>query len=83
MYPAIEGHFYNLTCIETGPAENVYWFKNGEPLHEDNRTVFLVDNMTVAFNPIEYNDTGNYQCVVFISVWNMTSPPYKLLVNCE
>lgn len=81
MYPAIEDHFYNLTCIVTGPAEHIYWLKNGQQLHEDNSTVFLMGNKTVTFNPIEYNDTGNYQCMVIISDWNMTSPPYQLLVN--
>lgn len=83
MDPVIEGHFYNLTCNVTGPAEHVYWMKNGEPLHEDNRTVYYMDNKTVTFNPLIYNDTGNYQCMAINSIWNMTSAPYNLLVNCE
>lgn len=82
MNPAIEGHLYMLTCNVTGPAEHVYWMKNGEPLHEDNRTVYI-DNNTVTFNPLEHNDTGNYQCKAINAVSNMTSPPYMLLVNCE
>ncbi|XP_070767908.1 carcinoembryonic antigen-related cell adhesion molecule 1 [Enoplosus armatus] len=77
--PAIEGHFYMLKCNVTGPAEHVYWMKNYEPLHEDNRTV--LDNKTVTFNPLEHNNTGYYQCRAINAVGNMTSPPYKLVVN--
>ncbi|XP_049902626.1 hemicentin-2-like [Epinephelus moara] len=81
MDPAIEGDFYQLTCNVTGPVGHVYWMKNGEPLHEDNRTVFHMENKMVTFNPVEQNDTGDYQCVATNAVWNMTSPPYRLLVN--
>ncbi|XP_068568969.1 carcinoembryonic antigen-related cell adhesion molecule 5-like [Cebidichthys violaceus] len=81
MNPAIEGYSYQLTCNVTGPVKHVYWMKNGEPLREDNKTVFSVDNKTVTFNPLEYNDTGHYQCMAINALWNMTSPPYMLLVN--
>ncbi|XP_041797830.1 carcinoembryonic antigen-related cell adhesion molecule 1 [Chelmon rostratus] len=81
MNPAIAGHIYELTCNVTGPAEHVYWMKNGEPLHKDNRNVFSMDNKTVTFNPLEQNDTGDYQCMAISAVWNMTSPSYELLVN--
>lgn len=81
MNPALEGHFYELTCNVTGPAGHVYWIKNDEPLQEDNRTVFYMDNKTVTFSPLEQNDTGHYQCMAINAVWNMTSPPYVLLVN--
>uniref|UniRef100_UPI0037E7D136 carcinoembryonic antigen-related cell adhesion molecule 1 n=1 Tax=Semicossyphus pulcher TaxID=241346 RepID=UPI0037E7D136 len=80
MNPAIEGHVYMLTCNLTGPAEHVYWMKNGHPLHEDNRTAFSMDNKTVTFNPIHYNDSGKYQCMAFNAVWNKTSPAFMLQV---
>lgn len=83
MNLAIEGHYYNLTCNVTGPADHVYWMKNDEPLHEDNSTVISKDNMTVSFNPLAYNDTGDYKCMAINAVENMTSLPYMLLVNCE
>ncbi|XP_044064748.1 carcinoembryonic antigen-related cell adhesion molecule 1 isoform X2 [Siniperca chuatsi] len=79
--PAIEGDFYMLKCNVTGPAEHVYWMKNGEPLHADNRTAFKTDEKTVDFNPLERSDTGYYQCMAINAVCNMTSLPYKLLVN--
>ncbi|XP_073342285.1 cell adhesion molecule CEACAM5-like [Pagrus major] len=81
MNPAIEGNYYNLTCNVTGPADHVYWMKNYEPLHEDGTTVFSMHNKTVTFKPLEYSDTGYYQCKAINAVGNMTSPPYKLLVN--
>uniref|UniRef100_A0A8C2ZKQ0 Ig-like domain-containing protein n=1 Tax=Cyclopterus lumpus TaxID=8103 RepID=A0A8C2ZKQ0_CYCLU len=80
MHPAIEGHFYMLTCNMSGPAENVYWKKNGKPLHEDNTTDYLF-NKTIIFNPLKQSDTGLYQCMAVNPLWNMTSPPYMLLVN--
>ncbi len=83
MNPAIEGQFYQLICNITGPAYHVYWMKNGESLREDNRTFVFMENRTVTFNPLEQNDTGNYQCMAVNAVSNMTSPPYKLIVNCE
>uniref|UniRef100_A0A8C4F777 Ig-like domain-containing protein n=1 Tax=Dicentrarchus labrax TaxID=13489 RepID=A0A8C4F777_DICLA len=81
MNPPIEGHFYNLTCNVTGPTEHIYWLKNYEPLHENDRTVFYMNNKTVTFNPLEQTDTGNYQCMSINTVWSITSPPFKLLVN--
>ncbi|KAK9514049.1 hypothetical protein VZT92_027539 [Zoarces viviparus] len=79
--PAREGYSYKLTCNETGTVKHVYWMKNGEPLREDNTTVFSSDNKTVTFNPLKHNDTGHYQCVAINALWNLTSPPYMLLVN--
>ncbi|KAK9514052.1 hypothetical protein VZT92_027541 [Zoarces viviparus] len=81
MNPATEGYSYELTCNATGTVKHVYWMKNGEPLREDNTTVFSSDNKTVTFNPLKHNDTGHYQCVAINALWNLTSPPYMLLVN--
>uniref|UniRef100_A0AAQ5XBA3 Ig-like domain-containing protein n=1 Tax=Amphiprion ocellaris TaxID=80972 RepID=A0AAQ5XBA3_AMPOC len=80
---ATEGNSYNLTCNVTGPADHVYWMKNGELLHENNRTVFSMDNKTVSFIPLNHYDTGDYQCMAVNAVGNMTSPLHMLLVNCE
>uniref|UniRef100_A0AAQ5X1Q8 Ig-like domain-containing protein n=1 Tax=Amphiprion ocellaris TaxID=80972 RepID=A0AAQ5X1Q8_AMPOC len=78
---ATEGNSYNLTCNVTGPADHVYWMKNGELLHENNRTVFSMDNKTVSFIPLNHYDTGDYQCMAVNAVGNMTSPLHMLLVN--
>ncbi|XP_051812723.1 carcinoembryonic antigen-related cell adhesion molecule 5-like [Acanthochromis polyacanthus] len=78
---ATEGYSYNLTCNVTGPADHVYWMKNGEPLHEDNTTVFFMDNKTVSFIPLNRYDTGYYQCVAVNAVEKVTSAPHMLLVN--
>lgn len=79
--PTTEGYSYNLTCNVTGPADHVYWMKNGEPLYEDNTTVFSLDNKTVSFIPLNRYDTGYYQCMAANAVGNMTSPSHMLLVN--
>ncbi|GAA6229631.1 carcinoembryonic antigen-related cell adhesion molecule 5-like [Lates japonicus] len=81
MNPPKEGYPYMLTCNVTGPAEYIYWMKDGMKLHKDNRTVFNMDNKTVTFNPLKRNDTGYYKCMAMNAVGNMTSPPHKLLVN--
>ncbi|XP_034729098.1 carcinoembryonic antigen-related cell adhesion molecule 1 [Etheostoma cragini] len=83
MTAAIAGNSYYLKCNVSGPAGVIYWMKNGEPLHEDNRTVFSMDKKTVTFNQIRQNDTGLYQCMAIYAGWNMTSAPYMLIVNCE
>ncbi|KAF1388153.1 hypothetical protein PFLUV_G00087260 [Perca fluviatilis] len=80
MTPAIAGNSYNLICNVSGPAGDVYWMKNGEPLHEDNRTVFSMDKKTITFNPLGQHDTGLYQCMTINAGWNMTSTPYMLIV---
>uniref|UniRef100_A0A3Q3AD05 Hemicentin-1-like n=2 Tax=Kryptolebias marmoratus TaxID=37003 RepID=A0A3Q3AD05_KRYMA len=79
--PAIEGYSYNLTCNATGTVDYIYWMKNGEPLQADNKTVFYMDNKTVMFMPVERSDTANYQCMAINAIENMTSTPYRLLVN--
>ncbi|XP_068613228.1 carcinoembryonic antigen-related cell adhesion molecule 5-like [Brachionichthys hirsutus] len=80
MKHPVEGYSYYLTCNVTGPAEYVYWMKNGERLYGDDRKTMHMDNNTLKFYPVEYNDTGYYQCVATNVAWNKTSPAYKLLV---
>lgn len=80
MHPAKEGYSYNLTCNVTGPADHIYWMKNGQTLHEDNSTAFHMGNRTVTFSPVNRYDSGYYQCMAINAVGNMTSPKYKLTV---
>lgn len=79
--PAIEGHLYELMCNVTGAAKHVYWMKNGELVHGDNRTSLHMENRTLTFYLLERHDKGSYQCMASNPVWNMTSPYYRLLVN--
>ncbi|KAM6909628.1 carcinoembryonic antigen-related cell adhesion molecule 1 [Xenentodon cancila] len=81
MNPPIEGDSYDLTCNVTGPADHVYWMKDGEDLKMDNRTLFYMDNKTVMFTPLNRHDSGNYQCMALNADENMTSLPHTLLVN--
>lgn len=81
--PPIEGKLYELHCNVTGPAEYVYWMKNGMKLHRHNTTFWSMDNKTLTFKPLTRHDTGNYSCKAMNAVGNMTSALYRLLVNCE
>lgn len=83
MEAAIQGQLYNLTCHVTGPADHMYWNKNGQQLQADNQTIFWADNKTIMFNPLQKNHTGLYHCVAMNLVSTMASPSYLLLVNCE
>ncbi|XP_071326913.1 cell adhesion molecule CEACAM5-like [Trachinotus anak] len=79
--PPIDGYPYMLGCNVTGPADYVYWMKDGMKLQDDNTTYFKMDNRTVKFHPLKHDDTGYYSCKAMNAVGNMTSPPYKLIVN--
>ncbi|XP_035771403.1 carcinoembryonic antigen-related cell adhesion molecule 5-like [Neolamprologus brichardi] len=81
MMPAIEGYSYNLTCNVTGPAEYIYWMKNGEILHDENRTVFYMENKTLHLSMVERYDNGIYYCMAINAFGNKTSPAYNLIVN--
>lgn len=83
MMPAIEGYSYNLTCNVTGPAEYIYWMKNGEILHDENRTVFYMENKTLHLSMVERYDNGNYCCMAINAFGNKASPAYNLIINCE
>lgn len=81
--PAIEGHSYKLMCNVTGPAEHIYWVKNGKLVHEDNTTSLHMENRTLKFYLLDRNDRGHYQCIASNPVWNVSSPKYQLRVNCQ
>lgn len=83
MNPAVEGHSYDLTCSVEGTAAHIYWMRNGEKLHSDNRTLILNNNMTIRFRSIHRNDTEEYQCMAINIFGNMTSMTFRLLVKCK
>lgn len=57
------GAFATFNCSVTGhPIEEVKWYKNAQPLDEDERvTVYANGTMVVA--GMHRNDRGMYQCV--------------------
>ncbi|KAM8868915.1 hemicentin-1-like, partial [Spinachia spinachia] len=79
--PAKEGDIYELTCNISAAATQVHWLKNGVPLHEDNTTVFNLDNRTVTFNPLRRNHTGYYKCMATTALWILTCRQHMLVVN--
>uniref|UniRef100_A0A3B3VEC1 Ig-like domain-containing protein n=1 Tax=Poecilia latipinna TaxID=48699 RepID=A0A3B3VEC1_9TELE len=61
-------------------VDNIYWMKNGEQIHQDNSTVFSMDNKTVNFMPVDRYDAGDYVCMAVNPVGNLTSSAYLLQV---
>ncbi|XP_047216035.1 carcinoembryonic antigen-related cell adhesion molecule 5-like isoform X2 [Girardinichthys multiradiatus] len=78
---ARENDSYNLTCHVAGPADYIYWMKNGELLLADHRTVFSLYNKTVILQALRRFDNGQFQCMAINAVENKTSDPYTLLVS--
>ncbi|XP_071024616.1 cell adhesion molecule CEACAM1-like, partial [Oncorhynchus clarkii lewisi] len=70
-----------LTVVAT--VTMTMWMRNGWPLYADNRTDFSMNNNTLTFNSVQHSDNGDYQCSASNPFSNMTSPYYKLIVNCE
>ncbi|KAM6968147.1 carcinoembryonic antigen-related cell adhesion molecule 1 [Aplochiton taeniatus] len=81
LKPAIEDHPYTLSCEVTGPVVYIQWWKNGQALMADNRTVFSMDNTTVILNPVRRSNNGDYQCQAGNAVSNMISSPHRVWVN--
>lgn len=83
MHPPVEGYSYMMTCNVSGPADQVLWLKNGQPLITDARVVMSMDNRTVTLNELHRNDSGQYHCWAINPAQQLPSPPHLLIVNCE
>ncbi|XP_019751582.1 carcinoembryonic antigen-related cell adhesion molecule 5-like [Hippocampus comes] len=81
VHPPVEGYSYMMTCNVSGPAYQVLWLKNGEPLITDARVVMSMDNRTVTLNELHRNDSGQYHCWAINPAQQLASPPHLLLVN--
>uniref|UniRef100_A0A8C7EZ87 Ig-like domain-containing protein n=1 Tax=Oncorhynchus kisutch TaxID=8019 RepID=A0A8C7EZ87_ONCKI len=78
---ATEGDSFTMTCNIVGDPSSIHWWKNHTSVRLDNRTHVSFDNRTLAFNPVQHSDYGEYQCMARNSVSNRTSTRYTLLVN--
>ncbi|XP_076847354.1 carcinoembryonic antigen-related cell adhesion molecule 1 [Brachyhypopomus gauderio] len=72
---------FTLSCDIMGPVDSTYWEKNGMYLHSDSRILLSNQNKTLLFTQLTLADDGDYQCVASNPVSNMTSVPYRLMVN--
>ncbi|XP_061530309.1 carcinoembryonic antigen-related cell adhesion molecule 1 [Phycodurus eques] len=81
VHPPVEGYSYMMMCNVSGPADQVAWRVNGQPLITDDRIAMSVDNRTVTFNELHRNDSGLYHCWAINLAQHMLSPPHMLLVN--
>ena len=79
----IADYMFAMTCETTGTIYSIQWMRNGWPLYADNRTDFSMNNNTLTFNSLQHSDNGDYQCSASNPLSNMTSPEYRLIVNCE
>ncbi|XP_070293536.1 cell adhesion molecule CEACAM5-like isoform X1 [Salvelinus sp. IW2-2015] len=78
---AIDGDSFTMTCNIVGDPSSIHRWKNRTSVRLDNRTHVSFDNRTLAFNPVQHSDYGEYQCMARNSVSNRTSTRYTLLVN--
>ncbi|XP_057689967.1 carcinoembryonic antigen-related cell adhesion molecule 1 [Corythoichthys intestinalis] len=80
-HPPVEGYNYTMTCNVSGPVDQVLWLKNGQLIVADDRVMMSIDNLTVTFEELHRNDTGQYHCYAINRVQTMASHPHILDVN--
>uniref|UniRef100_A0A8C7XU71 Ig-like domain-containing protein n=1 Tax=Oryzias sinensis TaxID=183150 RepID=A0A8C7XU71_9TELE len=53
----------NLSCqVSAGKVTETVWLRNNEPLSASPRVVFSSDMSSVAINPVQKDDNGNFVC---------------------
>ncbi|XP_077453797.1 carcinoembryonic antigen-related cell adhesion molecule 1 [Stigmatopora argus] len=80
-HPPVEGYNFMMICNVSRPVDKVLWKKNGDLLVGDDRIMMSMDNLTVTFNELHRNDSGQYHCWAFSSVQNILSSPHIFIVN--
>ncbi|XP_051920948.1 carcinoembryonic antigen-related cell adhesion molecule 5-like [Hippocampus zosterae] len=81
VHPPVEGYSYMMTCNVSGPADQVLWLKDGQPLITDARVMMSMDNRTVTLDELHRNDSGQYHCRAINPAQQLPSPPHPLIVN--
>ncbi|XP_028281108.1 carcinoembryonic antigen-related cell adhesion molecule 1 [Parambassis ranga] len=78
--PAILDEPLTLLCEATGSVDSIQWWKNGQLMSANNTAVFKMNNKTLTLNPVQYSDSGYYQCQAFNSLSNLTSDSCEVVV---
>ncbi|XP_056299725.1 carcinoembryonic antigen-related cell adhesion molecule 1 [Pseudoliparis swirei] len=74
--PVILHEQLSLRCEVNGSVDRIQWYRDHQHITADNTTSFVMNNKTLIISHVQLSDDGNYQCVAFNSVSNMTSSPY-------
>lgn len=74
---------FMLTCGAEGTVYERYWMMGDKPLNLSDRMSLSADNSILTFDPVLRSDDGLYHCMALNPLNNMTSPAFKLTVNCE
>lgn len=73
----------NLSCqVSAGKVTETVWLRNNEPLSASPRVVFSSDMSSVAINPVQKDDNGNFVCKLKNPV-SEEKAEYKMVVNCK
>ncbi|CAL8247465.1 unnamed protein product [Lota lota] len=76
--PVILGQSVTLSCDVNETVESILWWKNGTMMAHN---ITSLSNKSLTLDPVSQLDAGEYKCQAFNSVSNMTSSPYRLIVN--
>ena len=88
----IAGEQYSLVCVVTvvGGLPTAFWQHNGENFTngvassgQGTTTVTLTLDFNPQFNPLTYEDGGNYTCVGFSAVSNPNTTSLSFLVDVQ
>ena len=79
--PVILGQSVTLSCDVSGSVDSISWWKNGTAMMTHNMT--SLRNRSLTLDSVTKLDAGDYNCQAFNFVSNMTSSPYRLIVNCK
>ena len=79
--PVILGQSVTLSCDVNGSVESISWWKNGTAVMPHNMT--SPSNRSLTLDPVTKKDAADYKCQALNFVSNMTSSPYRLIVNCK
>ncbi|CAL8359468.1 unnamed protein product [Arctogadus glacialis] len=77
--PVILGQSVTLSCDVNGSVDSISWWKNGTAMMAHNMT--SLRNRSLTLDPVTKPDAVDYNCQAFNFVSNMTSSPYRLIVN--
>ncbi|XP_075836485.1 cell adhesion molecule CEACAM1-like [Microtus pennsylvanicus] len=68
----------SLTCSSNDTGISIHWLFNGQSLELTDRMKLSLNNSTLSIDPVEREDSGEYQCEVSNPVSSERSDPIQL-----